>query len=182
MAGHAPRIATATVLWTDLDQFARLLRNTPLSRLAPILNRYYSAATEEILAHGGHVVKFMGDSVMGLFNAPHRCPEPELQAVTCALSLQRRVAMLRRGMKMSAGIATGPVLAGDFGHRKTLRYDAFGVTVVRAIVLERYSAEHEFHICLDPFTYDKLKNEIAAEKVIPFSHPLLGAKQKAYRL
>ncbi|HEY9192317.1 MAG TPA: adenylate/guanylate cyclase domain-containing protein, partial [Methyloversatilis sp.] len=52
------------------------------------LNEYFSEMIEIILAHGGTVDKFMGDSVLVVFGAPMNLPDVEYRAASCALEMQ----------------------------------------------------------------------------------------------
>ena len=57
-----------SVLWMcDLRGFTSLSDRIPLEFLIAVLNDYFEAVTGPIHAHGGEVLKFIGDAVLGIF-------------------------------------------------------------------------------------------------------------------
>jgi len=57
-----------SVLWMcDLRGFSSLSDRIPLEFLIAVLNDYFEAVTGPIHAHGGEVLKFIGDAVLGIF-------------------------------------------------------------------------------------------------------------------
>ena len=58
------------------------------------MNRYFSAMTEIIFAHGGTLDKYIGDGLMALFGAPTATPKTPLNAVKAAVAMQKRMATL----------------------------------------------------------------------------------------
>jgi adenylate cyclase len=69
--GQIKRGGSATirsVLWmSDLRRFTSLSEDLPLEPLTAVLNDYFDAAIGPIQAHGGEVLKLMGDGVLGIF-------------------------------------------------------------------------------------------------------------------
>ena len=60
-----------SVLWmSDLRGFTGLSDRIPLEFLIAVLNDYFEAVSGPIHAHGGEVLKYIGDAVLGIF--PHR--------------------------------------------------------------------------------------------------------------
>ncbi len=100
--------------FADLSGFTRLSQQVPLNELSHILTAFEEAATETVHAHGGRVVKFLGDAVMWVSTSPHALVEIARAHVTHPLAAQAEI-------PVRAGIAFGPVLAQDG--------DYFGSTV-----------------------------------------------------
>ena len=57
----------AVVWFSDLVGFTRLSHTVSPDALLALLNDYAEAQVEEIEAHGGHVLKFMGDGILAIF-------------------------------------------------------------------------------------------------------------------
>ena len=55
------------VMFSDLRGFTTLTAERSPAELVAQLNEYFSAMTEQILAHGGTVDKFMGDGLMAIW-------------------------------------------------------------------------------------------------------------------
>ena len=85
----------------------------------------------EIIAQGGYVDKFMGDSVLALFGAPKSLGDDAERAVNCALEMQRRAHASNAGREnqlgVRIGIDTGEVVVGNIGQRG--QYTAIGDAV-----------------------------------------------------
>ena len=55
------------------------------------LNRYFTSMHDVIEEYGGHIVSYIGDSVMVVFGAPKKVEDHELQAVRCAIGMRDKL-------------------------------------------------------------------------------------------
>lgn len=85
----------AAVLFADISGFTplteALAHSGPagLEDLSQVLNTYFGHITDLILAHGGDVLKFAGDSVLAVWIAPdHELSLATHQAAECGLKIQ----------------------------------------------------------------------------------------------
>ncbi len=76
-----------TSLFTDIAEFTSLVETLDPEIIAPLLNDYLGAMTDIVFAHGGTVVKLVGDAMHVLFGAPADQPDHAERAVACALEL-----------------------------------------------------------------------------------------------
>ncbi|MGB7416794.1 MAG: adenylate/guanylate cyclase domain-containing protein [Thermosynechococcaceae cyanobacterium] len=86
---------SAAVLFADISGFTplteALAHSGPagLEDLSQILNTYFGHITDLILAHGGDVLKFAGDSVLAVWIAPdHQLSLATHRAAACGLTIQ----------------------------------------------------------------------------------------------
>jgi class 3 adenylate cyclase len=87
--------------------------------------------------HHGMVDKLMGDSIMALFGAPLSSPDDALNAVKCAIAMQKEVICFNRErtdqglpvLEMGIGINTGKVIAGNIGSPERMEYTVIGDNV-----------------------------------------------------
>ena len=141
-----------SVLWmSDLRRFTRLSEELPLADLTAVLNRYFDAVIGPIQAHGGEVLKLMGDGVLGIFRIEHerevaRMCEAALNAAELAVAnmglLNRRRA--RRGRApLECGIAlhVGDVMYGNVGTHNRLDFTVIGPAVNLCARLEALAGE-----------------------------------------
>jgi adenylate cyclase len=136
---------TVTVLFADVRGFTRLSEHAPPERVVQLLNRYFTAMTEIIFAHGGTLDKFIGDGLMALFGAPNVTPRDATNAVTAAVAMQRQMAALNAELRaadlieigVGIGLHTGEATVGYIGSERRSEYTAIGDTVNLAARLEQ---------------------------------------------
>ncbi|MDQ3231998.1 MAG: ATP-binding protein [Pseudobdellovibrionaceae bacterium] len=142
----SPKMATVTVLFSDLCEFTALSEEMRPEQLAEVLNQYLGRMTEIIFKHGGMVDKFIGDAVMAIFGAPDPM-EPSDQArraVAAATEMQEALDVLNgewsaRGLPlimMRIGIHIGTVTVGAFGSAERTDYTVIGPAVNLASRIE----------------------------------------------
>ena len=156
----------ATVMFADLVGFSSMAENTAPKELIRLLNEYFSAMTEIILARQGTVDKFIGDAIMAFWGAP--LPLADHAALACETALEMQAAMrpLNEGWEAQGfpristriGIHTGPVVAGNVGSKKRFNYTVMGDSVNLAARLEGSNKFYGTEIMLSEATYRRLGN------------------------
>jgi len=136
-----------TVVFVDMEGFTTMSRSKTPKEISEILNPYFETVARAIQGAGGHVNKFIGDAVMGIFGAQPGQAEslPALyaeQAVTAALSIPGAwEATARRlglpPMRLRIGINAGRAVVGNIGYAARLEYSVLGDTVNIASRLEK---------------------------------------------
>jgi adenylate cyclase len=135
---------TITVLFADIRGFTSISEHAPPEKIVGLLNRYFSAMTDIIFAHGGTLDKYLGDGLMSLFGAPTTTPEDASNALNTAVAMQRRILginqeLLAEGFPeigVGIGLHTGEVTVGYIGSERRSEYTAIGDTVNTASRLE----------------------------------------------
>jgi adenylate cyclase len=156
----------ATVLFADLVGFSSMAENTAPKELIRLLNEYFSAMTEIILAHQGTVDKFIGDAIMAFWGAPLPLADHAVLACETALEMQAAMGPLQDGWEAQGfpristriGLHTGPVVAGNVGSKKRFNYTVMGDNVNLAARLERANKFYGTEIMLSEATYRRLGN------------------------
>ena len=150
-----PQTLVATVLFTDLEGFTSVAEGISEEQLMDWLETYLDVMSQQVMAHGGVINKYMGDSIMALFGVPiQRTSEAEISqdavhAVQCALAMKRELIHLNQRwqeqqqptIRMRVGICTGPLVAGTVGSTERLEYTVLGDTVNTASRLESHAKE-----------------------------------------
>jgi adenylate cyclase len=151
----AAREVTATVLFSDLENFTPVSEKLGPVRLMEWLNHYMETMAGQVMRHGGIVDDYYGDAIMADFGVPLvRDSEAAIDrdarsAVDCALAMRGVVAQLNREnrsqdlppVRMRVGICTGPMVAGFLGNAQRMKYTTIGDTVNTAARLESYGKE-----------------------------------------
>ena len=136
---------TVTVLFADIRGFTRLSENAQPERVVQLLNKYFSAMTDIIFAHGGTLDKYLGDGLMALFGAPTASPEDACNAVSASVQMQRRMEDINAQLRaeglaeiaIGIGLHTGVATVGYIGSERRSEYTAIGDTVNLAARLEQ---------------------------------------------
>lgn len=135
---------TITVLFADIRGFTRISEHAPPEKIVGLLNRYFSAMTDIIFAHGGTLDKYLGDGLMALFGAPTTTPEDASNALNAAVAMQRRIIGFNKELRdeglteigVGIGLHTGEVTVGYIGSERRSEYTAIGDAVNTASRLE----------------------------------------------
>jgi len=135
----------ATFLFTDLADFTPLVESSDSDLIVTLLNAYLDGLTEIIFAHGGTVMKIVGDAVHAIFGAPVEDPKHAARAVSCALAIDEFATQFRAEKQAEdislgvtrIGINTGPAIIGNFGGEHFFDYTAYGDAVNIAARLEQ---------------------------------------------
>lgn len=135
---------TITILFADIRGFTRISEHAPPEKIVGLLNRYFSAMTDIIFAHGGTLDKYLGDGLMALFGAPTTTPEDASNALNAAVAMQRRllginIELRQEGLSevgVGIGLHTGEVTVGYIGSERRSEYTAIGDSVNTASRLE----------------------------------------------
>jgi adenylate cyclase len=157
MAGSRPhpQRLTATVFFTDLEGFTSVSECLGEQDLVDWLETYLDVMSQQVMAHGGVINKYMGDAIMALFGVPiphtsaAEISQDAVHAVQCALAMRHELIQLNRRwqdqqqptIRMRVGIYTGPLVAGTVGSAERLEYTVLGDTVNTASRLESYGKE-----------------------------------------
>jgi adenylate cyclase len=137
-------LQTITILFADIRGFTRISEHAPPEKIVQLLNRYFSAMTDIIFAHGGTLDKYLGDGLMALFGAPTATPKDAANALSAAVAMQRRmiginVELIEEGFPeigIGIGLHTGEVTVGYIGSERRSEYTAIGDSVNTASRLE----------------------------------------------
>jgi adenylate cyclase len=155
-----------TVLFIDLVGFSALAENMAPRELIGLLNDYFSAMTEIILAQKGTVDKFIGDAIMAFWGAPLPLADHAVRACEAALAMQAAMRSLQQTwaaqgfQKVSTrvGLHSGPVIAGNVGSRRRFNYTVMGDTVNLAARLQVANRTYGTKIILSEATRQRLAN------------------------
>ncbi len=139
-----------TIVFADIRSFTRISEGLKAHDVVALLNEVFQLASDCLLAQGGTIDKFIGDSVMAYFGAPVPNADHAVQAVSAAIDIERAVA--ERNQKLGAegqqvdvgiGIHTGVVVVGTIGSDRRTDFTAVGDAVNVAHRLEKLARPGE---------------------------------------
>ena len=164
-----------SVLYADLRGSTDLAERVNPDLLIGFMNDYLGQMANIVLANGGTLDKFVGDEVMALFGAPFPQPDHALRAAQVGLEMQAAFTRLAvqwqvRGLEtggIGVGIATGELVAGEFGCEQRTDYTVIG----RAANLGARicASAHARQVLISQATYDLIREQVEV-RPIPGQH------------
>jgi adenylate cyclase len=133
-----------TVLFADVVGFTPLTERQSAETVVTMLNELFTILTEIVFRHGGMVDKFVGDSVMAIWNAPDTQEDHAARAVSAAEDMLRWLEAGNESwrerfgftVELAIGINCGEAVVGNFGSETRMEFTAIGDTVNVAARLE----------------------------------------------
>ena len=179
---------TVTVLMSDIRGYSSIAEDANPTVLARQLNEHRAEMNRAILARGGTVMQFVGDSVMAVFGAP----TPSNDHVQRALATSRAMheAQTKVNVRWAAeglpafclgiGLSTGEVAAALLGSDERLEYSVVGDSVNLCQRLQQLAKPGE--TVLSEVTYRALDGLVMAEALPPSLVKGRHAPVQAYRI
>lgn len=160
-----------TILFSDIVGFSALSDKLEPEEAQALLNEYFEEMTGIVFRYKGTIDKFIGDGLMVLWGDPLPCEDHPLQAVKCAIEMQKRLKELkvswqsegRSNFNIRIGINTGWMTVGNMGSKQRMSYTVIGKQVNLAQRLQA-SAEPGA-ILISERTNALIKGEIAAQEI-----------------
>lgn len=162
--GSSRRVVT--ILFSDIRGFTTISEKMKPEEVVVFLREYLTEMTEVVFQHGGTVDKYIGDTIMALYNVPLDQPDHAVQAVRTALEFQKRLRPLsekfraRYGHELACGVGihTGEAVVGTMGSAQRFEYTAIGDTINLAARLENITKEYDASIVISEATYQQVKD------------------------
>ncbi len=172
------QLIECTVLFSDIRGFTMLAEKLPADELITLLNQYMSQMVDVIVANGGMVNKFGGDSLLAVFGTPlNPAPDHAAKAIRAAQDMHKALKNFNSQQLMAGlvelhfgiGIATGKVVAGNIGGSERIEYTVIGDTVNLASRLQDLTKETGQQILVHESTYAAatMTQKVAATRMPP---------------
>lgn len=166
-----------TAFFSDVASFSTISEKLTSVSLASLLNEYLSAMTIILKQHNGVLDKYIGDAIVGIFNAPVDVHNHPLEAARASVEMIRKLKELRaywtennhyipeaHKMDIRIGLNTGPAKVGFMGTDALASYTMMGDTVNLAARLEAAGKDYGVNILIS----ESVKLEIEKEMFVQF--------------
>jgi adenylate cyclase len=157
-------------IFGDLRGFTAFSAHAEPDAIIAVLREYYEAIGAVTARHEATLIRFAGDGVMVLVNAPVTCEDPAHRGIRLAIDMQAAVQSLAntwcaggRAMGFGVGIAMGPATVGTLGYHGRLDYTAIGNVVNLASRL--CSLADDAQILVDPVVTEHVRDRIALASI-----------------
>lgn len=138
----------AALWYSDLRGFTAMSDTLPFVELIELLNAYFEAVSEPVMARGGEVLKFIGDAMLAIFALdPAREGEGVRLAMEAAEEALRnvervngtRAAQGKRTFRLGIALHVGDVGYGNIGAPTRLDFTVIGQAVNKVVRIEALS-------------------------------------------
>lgn len=157
-------------IFGDLRGFTAFTARAEPDAILAVLRQYYEAIGAVTAQHEATLVRFAGDGVMVLVNAPVACERPAHRAMRLAIDMQSAVQSLATEWSaggctvgFGVGVAMGPATVGTLGYQGRLDYTAIGNVVNLASRLCGLAGDGQ--ILLDPAVHDQVEDSFAIASI-----------------
>lgn len=162
-----------TILFTDIKGFSSISEKVSEDVLVKLLNIYFTDMTNVVLANGGAVDKFIGDSIMAFWGAPLPDSDSAYHACVTAVQMQLQLDKLQTrllkiggvGIKQRIGVNTGLCIVGNMGSEQKKNYTVTGDPVNLASRLEGVNKQYGTGILISEFTHKKVGKRLVTRLV-----------------
>lgn len=157
---------SASILFCDIVGFSSLCEILPVEEISELLHKHFNRCTKEITQYYGTLDKYIGDAILALYNVPIPLKEYQVNACHSALNMIKEVAELRgeyhehpilKDFDIGIGIATGEIIAGNFGSDEIFNYTGIGDKMNLSSRLESLNRIYRTHVIIDENTYQAVK-------------------------
>ncbi|MFL5267393.1 MAG: adenylate/guanylate cyclase domain-containing protein [Stellaceae bacterium] len=173
------------VLWySDLHGYTHISDNAPPEQIIPLLNDYADVVISAVHAHGGDVLKLVGDGTLAIFsteNSQGAC----LAALAAAAQVRKEASKLNQ-TRSQAGLPTsavylalhvGDVFYGNVGSKDRLDFTVIGPAVNEVSRILAMSRSIEQDLLLSASFADALGSEMRRGLVSVGRYALRGVAQ-----
>ncbi len=167
-----------TAFFSDVAGFSSISEKLTSVQLASLLNEYLGAMTIILKKYNGVLDKYIGDAIVGIFNAPVDIQNPTLMACYSSLEMLEKLQELKANWKsqnkyiqeahemdIRIGLNTGLAKVGFMGTNALASYTMMGDTVNLAARLEAAGKDYGVNILVSETVYQEVKENIFARKL-----------------
>lgn len=134
--------ADVTMMFVDIRDFTTFAEQYEPREVLATLNELFELAVPVITSRGGHVDKFVGDGLLGIFGVPEVILDHADCALEAALELKRLANERFQGdLEVGIGLDSGTVIAGNVGGGGRLDFTVIGDAVNMASRVEAATRE-----------------------------------------
>jgi adenylate cyclase len=123
----ANEVVEASVVFMDICGFTAITEKVEANTVVRLINKYFDVMVKEIIDHGGHIDKFMGDAVMAVFKGEYHAD----RAIEAALGVRKEIQAIKENLlddttflpRVATGINSGEMISGNIGSSSLRRLD-----------------------------------------------------------
>jgi class 3 adenylate cyclase len=161
------------ILFLDIRSFTEISEKSSAQDLVNFLNNFFSVMGNEIIAEGGHIDKFIGDSIMAIFGVPRPLPNAKGCAIRAAVRMIKalqtvdtsHLTLPEIGLAIGIGINSGECVVGNIGFQDRMDYTVIGDDVNLASRLEGVTKMYHHPIIISENMYEAVREQFIFRKI-----------------
>ena len=173
-AGISGEMYNVTILFTDIEGFTAFSDGEDPENVSIYLSRYFELLSEKVVAYGGTIDKYIGDSLMVFWGAPIRLEEHALQAVRCVMAIKHELESDRvqsdpvlSKFKTRFALHSGCAVIGNIGSSERFNYTAIGSDVNICARLEALNKKFNTYSLISDSTKYQVEDEVLTRPLEP---------------
>ena len=146
-----------TIMFCDIKRFTGISERLDPELLPDWLNRFFDVVCAIVVAHGGTIDKYIGDSVMAFWGAPNTSDSHAYDALKAAREIIPAVEKLSESLvseglppiAVGIGLSTGSANVGHLGSKERMTYTVVGDAVNTADRLQRCTGVYDLSLVVN---------------------------------
>jgi adenylate cyclase len=165
---------TASILFSDIRDFSSICEKIPAEEVSDFLHKHFNECTDVVMQNKGTLDKYIGDALLALYNVPIAQATYQLDACKTAVGIIQKADALRAeyaahpvlsSFKIGVGIATGEIIAGNFGSDEIFNYTGIGDKMNLASRLEGLNKNYHSSIIIDAATHEAVHDHYLCRRL-----------------
>lgn len=137
------------------------------------LNEFFDAMTEQIFKYKGTLDKYEGRIIMAIYGAPMPYEDHPTKICLSCVDMRKAFEVLKKKWKeegkepltITAGVNSGPMIAGNMGSASRFNYTVMGDTVNVSARILGASIQYGVSFMISESTYDRAKEDVIARLI-----------------
>ncbi|MEE2960505.1 MAG: adenylate/guanylate cyclase domain-containing protein [Myxococcota bacterium] len=167
------RLISATIIFSDIKGFTRMVEGASPERIVGALNSYQSLMYEVVKKCGGILDKFVGDGIMIIFVPKNAADNEAARAVRCGIDMVDKVREFQEqwssyglgALAIRVGIQSGRVVSGSVGTSERRDFTVMGDVVNVASRLEGKAPDNG--VVIGEGTFEKVEGSFRLQCLEP---------------
>ncbi len=151
-----------SILFANLYGVERLTQQMEVETRVGLFNHYFEVMVETIFEHRGTLDKYIGSTIMAVFNSPRPLENHALVAIKAALTMRDRLPEINSSwfpeehhpLRIGIGINTDRVFCGNVASPQRMEFTAVGHGVNVANHLSQQTQQYACDILIGQKTYE----------------------------
>jgi adenylate cyclase len=156
-----------TVFFSDVRDFTSISEQLSANDLAMVINRYMGEMTDILFEYKGTLDKYIGDAIVGFWNAPLDIADHPQLAVEASIAMIEALPAINKEFeeqgfpefKIGIGLNTGDCNVGNMGSDAIFAYTALGDAMNLGARLEGLCKFYGSMITISEYTYALIDHE-----------------------